>query len=102
MLLPARGAARIAGLRLAIDAVNQEMLALLEKRGRLVVEIMQLKHELGLHSYDPDRERQMIAALLRSSTGVYSAAALERVFAGIFEASRGLGSAGNSERTLTD
>ncbi len=92
MPLPAHEAAQIMRLRLAIDAVNQELLTLLEKRGRLVREIMQLKHEFGLHSYDPDRERQMIETLLHSSTGVYSPAALERVFASIFEASRNLGS----------
>ncbi|HZF27023.1 MAG TPA: chorismate mutase [Steroidobacteraceae bacterium] len=82
---------RIARLREALDAVNHELLALLEKRGRLVHEVMEIKRESSLPVHDPERERRMTEALLSKASGVYPNASLERVFAVIFEISRALG-----------
>ena len=89
--LPAEVQASIARLRESLDAINQELLALLEQRGRLVHEVMKIKREYSLPAHDPERERRMTEALLDRSSGVYPRASLERVFTSIFEVSRALG-----------
>ncbi len=89
--LPVEAEAAIARLRQSLDAVNKELLTLLEKRGRLVHEVMRIKHEFSLPVHDPERERRMLEALLDRASGVYPRASLERVFASIFEVSRALG-----------
>jgi 3-deoxy-7-phosphoheptulonate synthase / chorismate mutase len=90
-VLSAAAALDLACLREELDTINQDLLALLERRGRIVHEVMQIKREHALPAHDPDRERQMIEALLTASSDVYPRAALERVFATIFEISRALG-----------
>lgn len=89
--LPAEVQASIARLRQSLDAVNQELLALIEKRGRLVHEVMKIKRGYSLPVHDPERERRMTEALLDRSSGVYPRASLERVFTTLFEVSRALG-----------
>lgn len=78
-------------LREELDTINQELLALLERRGRIVHQVMQIKREHALPAHDPDRERRMIEALLSAASDVYPRASLERVFATVFEISRALG-----------
>jgi 3-deoxy-7-phosphoheptulonate synthase/chorismate mutase len=74
-----------------IDALNQQLLALLETRGRAVESIMALKQDLGVDSYDPNRERAMLAMLESHVTDPYSREQVGRVFLSIFEISRELG-----------
>ena len=83
--------AQMAQLRESLDKINRQLLALLEERGRLVHEVMRIKREHTLPVHDPERERCMLEALVDASAGVYPRAALERIFANIFEASRALG-----------
>jgi 3-deoxy-7-phosphoheptulonate synthase / chorismate mutase len=82
---------RIASLRSSLDQINLQLLDLIEVRGRLVHELMALKRSLGRPAYDPAREREMMNALLDNAHGVYPKAALQRIFAAIFIASRALG-----------
>ena len=86
-------AGEVARLRGELDRVNLELLALLEKRGRLVREVIAVKSRLGKVPRDDAREREMIAALLRGATGVYADAMLIRIFTAVFESSRELGPA---------
>jgi 3-deoxy-7-phosphoheptulonate synthase/chorismate mutase len=74
-----------------IDALNQQLLALLETRGRAVESIMALKQDLGVDSYDPNREMAMLAMIESHVIGPYSREQVERVFLAIFEISRELG-----------
>ena len=74
-----------------IDALNLQLLALLETRGRAVESIMALKQDLGVDSYDPNRERAMLAMIESHVTGPYSREQIGRVFPAIFEISRELG-----------
>ena len=82
---------RLASLRSELDAINLQLLATLEARGRLVREVMATKRRLGRPAHDPQRERMMMEALLRQTADVYPQAALEGVFRAIFAASRALG-----------
>jgi 3-deoxy-7-phosphoheptulonate synthase / chorismate mutase len=89
-VLSAAAALDLACLREELDTINQELLALLERRGRIVHQVMQIKREYALPAHDPQRERRMVEALLSAASDVYPRAALERVFATIFEISRDL------------
>jgi len=88
---PADVPAQMARLRESLDKVNHQLLALLEQRGRLVHEVMRIKREHALPVHDPERERRMLETLVGASADVYPRAALERIFADIFAASRALG-----------
>jgi chorismate mutase len=81
---------RIAALRSNLDRINAQLLELIEARGVLVHEIMDIKERLGWPAHDPDREQGMLNALLRHAADVYPKAALKEVFGAIFAASRAL------------
>lgn len=80
----------ITRLRWRLDAVNLELLRLLEHRARLVLEVARLKQRRGLAAYDPQRERDMLDAIVSQSRGLLPAGDLEAVFSRIFLASRSL------------
>ena len=84
-------------LRSKLDAINLQLLEILEVRGRVVREVMAIKRRLGRAAYDPERERVMMETLLRRASDVYPRVALEQVFKAIFTASRSL-----ALRPLTD
>jgi 3-deoxy-7-phosphoheptulonate synthase/chorismate mutase len=88
---PTTVAVDLTRLREELDQINQELLALIEKRGRVVNQVMRIKHEFALPVHDPAREQRMMRALLKLSSNVFPRAALERVFSTIFEVSRALG-----------
>jgi 3-deoxy-7-phosphoheptulonate synthase / chorismate mutase len=78
---------RLAELRGEIDEVNRELLALLQRRGEIVLEIGHLKQAQGLDGYDPSREEEMLHTLLASSGGPYGAAEVTAIFESVFRAS---------------
>lgn len=47
-------------LRESIDAVDQQILALLAERLRLVLQVGEVKRVNGIDVYDPERERSML------------------------------------------
>lgn len=77
-------------LRLEIDVTDREILALLGRRGRLVLELASAKRSAGLAVHDAAREARLLEALGAADRGPWSAAALERIFATIVQASREL------------
>lgn len=84
-------AAALTRWREKIDALNLQLLSLLETRGHAVESIMALKQDLGIGSCDPNRERAMLAMIENHVTGPYSREQVGRVFLAIFEISRELG-----------
>lgn len=50
-------------LRKRIDAVDDEILDLLERRARIAREIAAFKQQSGIPAYDPERERALLARL---------------------------------------
>lgn len=77
-------------LRCRLDAVNLELLRLLEHRARLALEVARLKQRRGLPVCEAQRQRDMLDALLAQSRGLLDERELEAVFGGIFAASRSL------------
>lgn len=74
-------------LRTEIDAVNRELLQLLQERAELVLEIARVKRAAGLAPYDPMREEEMMRDVLAASSGPLSAEHLRAIFGSVFRAS---------------
>jgi chorismate mutase / prephenate dehydratase len=77
-------------VRKAIDAIDDELLALIQKRCGLSVEIGRLKVREGLGPFDPSRERAIVDRLAAKAKPPLTRAMIETVFAQIFSASRSL------------
>jgi 3-deoxy-7-phosphoheptulonate synthase/chorismate mutase len=74
-------------LREQLDRVNRDLLALLQRRGELVLEVAAVKDALGLDARDSAREAEMLRALTKALDGPYSRAEIEMIFTALFEAS---------------
>lgn len=74
-------------LRVEIDRLNREILALLQRRAAIVLDIGRIKKELDLPGFDPLREEEMIEALTNSATGPFGPPEVREVFQAIFRAS---------------
>jgi 3-deoxy-7-phosphoheptulonate synthase/chorismate mutase len=74
-------------LRARIDHLNTQLLELLQKRAAIVLEIAAAKREQGLAGYDPQRESDMLSALVQSADGAFGAPEITSVFQSIFRAS---------------
>jgi 3-deoxy-7-phosphoheptulonate synthase/chorismate mutase len=73
-------------LRERIDVLNERILALLQERAGIVLEIASLKQARGLCAYDPQREEQMLQRLMASPAGPIGAADIREIFTAIFRA----------------
>jgi chorismate mutase len=94
-------AARLDAWRRDVDAVDRELLRLLQRRGDLVVRIARLKRQAGLAARDPDREGDILAdlgALAAAEAGPYGPAAIVAIFRAVLDASLELHLAPADER----
>jgi chorismate mutase len=67
-------------------ALNDEVIvAAVNRRLALVIELWELKQELGLDTVDPDRERLLRARLASSSDGPLTPAGLDRLVTTLLE-----------------
>jgi chorismate mutase/prephenate dehydratase len=73
-------------LRIAIDALDDELLELLNERARLVQEVGKLKAQLKQPFYVPERERQILERLQAANAGPFPTEALRPVFSEIISA----------------
>ena len=78
----------IARLRARIDALNGELLRLLERRGELTLAAARLKRKHAVEFRDPDREAAMLATIVAQSRGLYEPREIEQLFEMIFAAGR--------------
>ncbi len=75
-------------LREQIDATNVKLLELLQHRATVVMEIAAHKRALGLDGYDPEREDEMLSALVeRADGGPFMRTDVRDIFRAIFRAS---------------
>ena len=77
-------------LRQDVDELNGQILALLQERAAVVMEISRCKQAQGLKAYDPQRETAMLAALATAAAGAGGPLGPEEVrtvFKAIFQAS---------------
>ena len=80
----------LAGLREQIDAVDQEILAALNRRAVVVREVGQLKSRGDTPVYVAGRERDLVDRLIETNAGPFPNAGLLHVFREIISATRSL------------
>jgi 3-deoxy-7-phosphoheptulonate synthase/chorismate mutase len=83
-----------------LDLLNAQLLHLLELRGNVVLQVMDLKRHQQLPTHDPTREQAMLTSLSRQSRGPYSPAHIELIFGAIFAASRALAEVSSASEAL--
>jgi chorismate mutase/prephenate dehydratase len=77
-------------LRTCIDAVDQQLLALLNERAQLAHEVGDLKKIEGSAVYRPDREAQVIARLQQLNSGLMKPEGIAHIWLEIMSACRAL------------
>jgi chorismate mutase len=77
--------------RQQIDALDTELLRLLNQRAAIACEIASIKVASGLPAYDGNRERQVLACVVEKNTGPLDQQSITDIFAGIIRETRRLG-----------
>lgn len=73
-------------LRKQVEALNLQLLEVINKRGELVQEIGKLKEAQGVNRYDPVRERKMLDLITEHNDGPFETSTLQHLFKEIFKA----------------
>ena len=87
---------RVHELRRRIDALDRDLVRLLNERSHCTVEIGRLKRQAGLPVHDPQREHEIRHQIAQSWEGPLAAEALTRLFERILDESRRLESLTNA------
>jgi chorismate mutase len=82
--------ARIEEWRRRIDAIDDQLVRLLNSRSACVVEIGRIKRALGIPVYSPEREGALLERVLRENPGPLDRGAVQRLFERIIDESRRL------------
>lgn len=77
-------------LRLEIDAIDDEILSLLNKRMNCVQKIGELKKSSRTNIYRPEREKAILSRLINKNSGLLNKSAIEAIYFEIFGVSRNL------------
>jgi len=80
----------IADWRRKIDDLDRKLAALLNERANAAAEIGRLKRNTNLPIYEPDREKEVIANVQRSSTGPLAARDLAQIYERIMDVMRSI------------
>lgn len=81
---------RLDGLRKKIDAIDENILRLLNERADVVLKVAEIKRKEKLGFYSPQREREILERLQRLNTGPFPNDALRIIFREILSASLSL------------
>jgi chorismate mutase/prephenate dehydratase len=84
---PPSADAEMSTLREGIDAVDEEIVRLLDRRAWLARRIGEIKHQRGLAAYAPARERAVLDRVAALSEGEFPKRGLEAVFREIISSS---------------
>lgn len=75
-------------LRDAIDRVDEVLVRLLNQRAKYAIEIGEVKAILGAPIYAPEREKEVLLHVARTSDGPLAPEAVRRLFERIIDESR--------------
>ena len=75
-------------LRVLIDAIDSELLYLLNRRAELAIEAGRAKKSAGLPIFDSERERDVIARMCQANAGPLDDAAIAKSFRRIIRETR--------------
>ena len=76
--------------RQEIDRLDRELLLIFNERAALALEIGEIKKELDLPVYDPERERRIFEAMTAINPGPLENDAIVRLFERVIDESRRL------------
>ena len=79
--------ARIEQKRQEIDRINHSILELLNKRTQIVKQIAEIKDEIEMEYFDPERETEMIKKIISDNDGPLHDALIKEIFISIHNAS---------------
>lgn len=82
--------AALAKFRCEIDAIDLELLALLNRRTRVVEQIGKIKESIDLPIYEPKRETEVFRNVTENNDGPLGEDALQRIFERIIDEMRSL------------
>lgn len=82
--------ARIAELRDEIDALDEQLVALLNARATCALEIGEIKRVVQMEIYQPDRERAVLQHVRAVNRGPLNGDAIARLFERIIDEARRL------------
>lgn len=74
--------------RLRLDAIDREMLRLLNERMRIALDIVRAKREAGLPVFDPGREELVLERLTARNEGPLASDGVRRIWSAVFSESR--------------
>ncbi|MCB9496514.1 MAG: chorismate mutase [Fibrobacteria bacterium] len=74
--------------RLRLDAIDRELLRLLNDRMKIALDIVRAKRESGLPVFDGGREDLVLERLARRNEGPLSRDGLRRIWSAVFAESR--------------
>ena len=86
--------------RSEIQDINEQILDLLEKRGNLAQKIGEEKRKQGTKVYDPEREKEMLNALIEKNHGPFNDNVIKQLFKEIFKASTDLQKSENEKHLI--
>ncbi|MBP2673668.1 MAG: pheA [Deltaproteobacteria bacterium] len=81
---------RLKELRAEIDAIDDEILTLLNRRARAALEVGAIKGEMGLKFYVPEREAEILRRLSATNQGPFPNEGLKAIFREVISASLAL------------
>ncbi len=76
--------------RRRIDAIDEQLIRLLNTRSACALEIGRIKRAMGLPIYSPEREAWVLERVMRENPGPLDAMAVRRVFERIIDEARRL------------
>ena len=76
--------------RRRIDAIDEQLMRLINSRSACAIEIGRVKRSAGLPVYSPEREAWILDRVMRENTGPLDPLAVRRVFERIIDESRRL------------
>lgn len=79
---------RLEELREEINAIDAELLRLINRRAKVAVQVGAIKQAAGLPLCDPERERDVLARVRRANDGPLGDGAVAKIFRLIIDESR--------------
>ena len=74
--------------RARIDALDRQLLELLNQRAECAIAVGELKSAQSMDIFDPERERQIILNILRQNKGPLDEDAVRRIFERVIDECR--------------
>ena len=87
----------VEGLRRRIDAIDDQLMKLLNSRSACAVEIGRVKRSLDMAVYQPEREQWILERVAANNPGPLDSGAVKRVFERVIDESRRLERLAHSE-----